>query len=292
MYYLSSIFAGLIVAIMIVINGSLAAYYGLYSSTVIIHFVGAVLTLLFMIIKKENPFYKKGIPFWIYCGGTIGVTVTICNNMAFGKISVTALLALGLLGQSLTSIVIDHFGLFHMEQRRFIRNKLLGFLLTIVGIVIMMIPIEVSSIVAIVVSLLSGVGIVLSRTINALLAERTSTLTSTFYNFFMGLLVGLILFFLLGGSEPIANGVPLNKNILIYSGGFLAIFSVSILNIVVAKISSFYMTLLLFIGQVFSGIILDAIIQGSFSSQSLAGGIFVGGGLCFNLWMDYKNKTK
>lgn len=292
MYYLYSILAGVIIAVMVAINGSLANYYGLYSSTVIIHMVGTIFTLLIMIIKKERPVYRRTIPFWVYTGGIIGVTITICNNLAFGRISVTALLALTLLGQSITSILIDHYGCFRMQQHQFRNNKLFGLLLTLLGIILMMFPIHVSSITAIFVSLLSGVSIVLARTVNAVLAERSSVLNSTFFNFLMGLVVGLIVFFLFGRQEPITIGIPLNKNLLLYTGGFLSIFSVSILNIVVAKISSFYMTLLMFVGQVFSAVLIDAFLQGAFSMKSLLGGILVGAGLCFNLWVDYKGDEK
>ena len=55
--------------------------------------------------------------------------------------------------------------------------------------------------IAIIVSLLTGVTLVTSRVANAKLAEYSSTLTSTFYNYFVGLIVSLIALMFLGHEE-------------------------------------------------------------------------------------------
>jgi hypothetical protein len=44
----------------------------------------------------------------------------------------------------------------------------------------------------------------------------------------------------------------------------------------------------LFIGQVFSGLLIDVIISQSFSLRNMIGGIFVAAGLCVNLLLDRK----
>jgi len=63
-------------------------------------------------------------------------------------------------------------------------------------------------------------------------------------------------------------------------------------NITVVKVSAFYLTLLIFIGQIFSGILIDAVISGEFSARILTGGILVAIGLCVNLLLDRKKFGK
>ncbi|MFA9465369.1 MAG: DMT family transporter [Velocimicrobium sp.] len=141
-------------------------------------------------------------------------------------------------------------------------------------------------IVAIIVSLLAGCTIVLARTVNARLAVETSLSTSTFYNFLFGFMTSVIVLFIYG-REDISNvGFMGSCHWWGYLGGIIGIFVVFILNLNVTKISSFYMTLLLFVGQVFMGILLDILLTHSFSLQQMLGGVFVLLGICINLYFD------
>jgi drug/metabolite transporter (DMT)-like permease len=54
------------------------------------------------------------------------------------------------------------------------------------------------------------------------------------------------------------------------------------------KISAFYLSLFMFIGQVFSGILVDLVLSHAFSPRNMIGGIFVTAGLCVNLLLDRK----
>lgn len=91
---------------------------------------------------------------------------------------------------------------------------------------------------------------------------------------------------ILGGYGQLYLNLLQPSNIWIYLGGVISIFVVVLSNITVTKISSFYMTLLLFIGQVFTGIFFDILLTHSFSKKNLIGCIFVATGLALNMWMD------
>ena len=141
MYYGLSTFTGFLIAVMIVINGGLTNLYGVYTATVIIHVAGLVFLCIWMLIKREGKsVMDTRLPFFYYIGGAIGVATTVFNNVSFGHISVSAILALGLLGQSIASIVIDHFGLLRMPKASFNRKKLLGIAFIVLGIVLMILP--------------------------------------------------------------------------------------------------------------------------------------------------------
>lgn len=144
-------------------------------------------------------------------------------------------------------------------------------------------------IVAIIVSLLAGATIVLSRTLNAKLAIETSLLASTFYNYLVGFLVAISTLLLFGKEELMHPGIRISTNIFIYFGGIFGIIVVLILNMTVSKISSFYVTLLLFIGQIFTGILLDVLLSKTYSIKQMIGGLFVILGLSINLYIDRKD---
>ncbi len=109
---------------------------------------------------------------------------------------------------------------------------------------------------------------------------------STVYNYIIGFSTSLIVLLIAGRGEAMFTAFTLPSNLWIYTGGILGVFTIMLLNITVTKISSFYMTLTLFIGQVFAGIIIDIVLSGSFSTNNLLGGILVALGLSLNVWFD------
>lgn len=96
MYYLLSLFSGILISLMVALNGGLTEKYGAYSATVFIHLTGLFLISALLVIHRDRPFLRRCT--WpLYLGGAIGVATTVFTNMAFGRISVSAILALGLI---------------------------------------------------------------------------------------------------------------------------------------------------------------------------------------------------
>ena len=289
MYYFLSLLTGILISIMIAFNGRLTTQYGVYSATVIIHIVGLIFITILAIANRERLFSKRQAWF-LYLGGAIGVLTTIFNNFAFGRISVSAILALGLFGQSVAGLLIDRYGLLNMQKYPFAKKKIIGLLFIIGGIVSMINDFET---IAVVVSFIAGVNIVISRTLNAKLADLTSVRTGTFYNYLVGLFISIPVLLLLGRNEILVlSEIVISPNWYIYLGGILGVCVVLLSNITVMKISAFYLTLLLFIGKVFSGILIDIVISQEFSSRNLIGGVLVAIGLCVNLLLDSKRFEK
>lgn len=285
MYYLISLLTGILISVMVAFNGGLTEIYGIYSATVIIHIAGLLLISSLVIINRERPFSKRQ-KWFLYLGGAIGVLTTAFNNLAFGQISVSSIMAAGLLGQSVTGIIIDHFGLMGMPKHPFLKRKIWGLLLIFCGMAAMT---DRFNMLALTVSFAAGVSIVISRTLNAKLADSTSVNIGTFYNYVVGLALSIPVYFLLGGGEISLTAIPLSPRFYIYLGGILGVCVVCLSNITVVKISAFYLSLFLFVGQIFSGIVIDAVISQAFSARNLIGGLFVALGLCVNLVLD-RNK--
>jgi transporter family-2 protein len=269
---------------MVAFNGGLTAQYGVYSATVIIHIVGLIFISGVVLAKRGNPFAER-YAWFLYLGGAIGVMTTIFNNFAFGRISVSAILALGLFGQSIMGIIVDQYGLMGMPRHPFGKRKLIGLGLILCGIAYMITDFHA---IAVAVSFAAGVIIVISRTLNARLAGLTSVQTSTFFNYAIGLAVSVSVYLLLGSQETAIPAFSISPDLYIYLGGMLGVCVVLLSNITVTKVSAFYLTLLIFIGQVFSGILIDIAIAQALSVHNLTGGILVTIGLCVNLVLDNK----
>ena len=280
MYYLLSLLIGILVAVMITVNGGLTALNGVYSAAVIIHVVGLILIGTIILFRKEKPFAKRH-PWYFYIGGVLGVAITASTNFAFGKISVSSILAVSLFGMSIAGVLTDQFGLFGMKKHPFRAYQIPGILLVLGGIVWMMNGgFALWPVLAV---FLSGVLLVISRSYNARLADETSVFVSTFFNYFCGLATAILVFLLFGLNEPIWRGFSFSPNWWIYLGGAIGVFTVWLSNVVVVKIPQLYITLLMFVGQVFTGVLMDALIDGSFSTENIIGGVFVSAGLALNL---------
>jgi transporter family-2 protein len=288
MYYLLALLSGVIISAMVTVNGGLTDHYGLYTSTLIIHLVGLLVITIITVTKFRSLRIPK-VPWFLLSGGAVGVLTVLFNNIAFGRISISSLLALGLFGQTIAAMLIDQFGLFGMNKEPFQWNKLFGLFLIAGGIIAMTNTFEP---VAVIVSLLSGVTIVVSRTTNAKLGERSSVLHATFMNYVLGTIVMLAVFPVLGRGEQVFSAADFSAAPWLYLGGIFGMAVVLLSNVVVVKISAFFVTLLAFAGQVFSGIVIDALMFDVFSSQILIGGVLVTLGLVVNLILDQRSRRR
>ena len=137
MNYFISIFTGIVLAIMISLNGGLGNISGNYASSVIIHFVGLIGIIFVLIFTKSKIKNLKGIPFYMFSGGLIGVLTVLFTNIGFSGLGVSLTVSLSLLGQLITSLIIDHFGYFNMPVIEFDKKKILGLIIIIAGIYVM-----------------------------------------------------------------------------------------------------------------------------------------------------------
>ncbi|MEG0256338.1 DMT family transporter [Vagococcus sp.] len=132
-----SVAIGMLITLMITLNGTLANATGNYTSSMLIHFLGLVGTIIVMIMANAKLKLRNNLSWYVYTGGVIGVLTVLFNNLSFATLGVSLTVALGLLGQSLSSLIIDHYGLLGMKKIPFESKKIIGLLLIIAGIVVM-----------------------------------------------------------------------------------------------------------------------------------------------------------
>lgn len=135
---------------------------------------------------------------------------------------------------------------------------------------------------------LSGVTIVLARVINYVLADKIGIFQGTFFNYLLGLLGSFALLFISGETLNLFSSSSYQGSWWAYLGGAVGVGVIALSSHLSSKISAFYLTLLLFIGQLFTGILLDYLIIGDFSMLKILGGALVVTGLAYNLWIDKK----
>lgn len=291
LHYALSALAAMATSVMILVNGELTAAYDLYLGTVIIHVVGLALISAACAAKRERMLAVKGIPPVVFLGGAIGVLTTMFNNLAYGQIDVSVIVALNLVGQAVSALIVDQFGLFGMPTSKLNSGKLLGVCFMVIGIAFMMSGAAFKP-VPVILSLLTGVTLTLARYLNAQLAARTSTLVSTWYNYVVGLTVAAIVW--AGACMTGTSFVPgaLVPPAWIYLGGAIGVMIVLQANISTRHLSAFAMTLVLFIGQIFMGVVLDAALTHTFPMVNMVGGIFVLVGLAANMFVDARMKKR
>ena len=138
-------------------------------------------------------------------------------------------------------------------------------------------------------AILCGVTNVLSRSVNFVLSEKIGMYQSTLFNYIFGLSGSFLLLLISGETFKLFTASSYDAPWFVYAGGLLGVIVVTMLSFLSSKVSSFYLTLLLFVGQLFTGIIIDALSTGKISFYQLIGGALVVLGLSYNLYIDKAN---
>ncbi|MBS6508459.1 MAG: DMT family transporter [Paraclostridium bifermentans] len=136
------------------------------------------------------------------------------------------------------------------------------------------------------IAIISGITNVISRSVNFVLSEKLGVYQSTLFNYIFGLIGSILILLISGEASQLFESTSYDANWLAYTGGLVGVAVVSLQVFLSSKVSSFYLTLLLFVGQLFTGIILDFILSGKISIWQVVGGILVIIGLSYNLYID------
>jgi transporter family-2 protein len=144
----------------------------------------------------------------------------------------------------------------------------------------------------ILISILSGVSIVVARTVNSNLAEKLGLLEGTFYNFLTGLMLSIILLIINWNNEIVSQLINSQIPLWAYLGGLFGIGIVLLSNYVIPRVSAFYVTILVFLGQLLIGYVIDYFTIGTVSMTKLLGGLLVLIGMSYNLYVDNAPESK
>jgi transporter family-2 protein len=287
MYALFAPLAGGLLTLMNILNSALAARVGNYVSLLVIHSVGLVALCLVLLARKEKSSGAK-LPFYYYGGGFVGVGTVLACNVAYGSLDTALAVALALLGQLIGSIVVDATGLLGRKKYPLSARSLPGIVLAFVGIIIIAGSWE-GKIGFMALALISGFLPSISFTMNSQLGVARGIFKSAWMNYAVGLATSLALIAIV--RPPLAQGAAgLGDTGILYiaGGGLLGVVMIVVTNFIFPKIPALWSTLLMFTGQALTGVIIDAVAQGSFSGRKLAGTLVVLAGMGVNAALDRK----
>lgn len=140
----------------------------------------------------------------------------------------------------------------------------------------------------IILAFLTGCAVILSLVINSKLAEKIGIFQGALINYTVGLLFSILVLIINYKYIDIAIELFANIPFWVYLGGFIGVIVLSINNIVIPKIPTIYSALLLFIGQLSMGMLIDFFIGNSISMGKIAGGLLILCGMLYNFYVDKK----
>lgn len=135
-------------------------------------------------------------------------------------------------------------------------------------------------------SILAGASVVLGRVINSRLCEKIGTLQSTLINYIVGLIFSIMFLFISQDKFKMSLKAFATIPFWAYLGGLIGVVIIMTSNYITPRITAFYITLLVFIGQLFIGCVIDYFVFHELSITKAIGGLFVLVGLSYNLWID------
>lgn len=285
MYKISASVIGILIAVMLAFNGVLSGKIGSITTLPVVHIAGFLTVSLVLLLTKEKH-DGKPVPLYLNAGGIIGVCLVLMNNRCFDSLGASLTLSLGILGQSIGSIIADSTGFLGLKKYPFDNRKFAGLILLSIGAFIMTDSWR-GDILSIILAFTAGVFVILSMIINSQLSKRIGTFHGVRRNYLTGLISSVLVLYFTGfDSGEFMRILPDVHPVYLLGGGFLGVMIVAGSNRVLPRIPAIYTTLLIFGGQAVAGIIIDYIISGILIPRKLVGVLIIIIGLFINLLLE------
>lgn len=140
----------------------------------------------------------------------------------------------------------------------------------------------------IILAMIGGILTTLSMIVNSSLGKKIGLIQSTCINYIVGLICSTLVLLVLGSSVQVNVDSLVKMPFYIFLGGVIGVSVVYCSNIIVPKIPVVYSTLLLFVGQVVTGIVIDFFVMSEISFSKLIGALIIIIGILFNSKVDEK----
>lgn len=271
MYYALLALTGGLVSLMLAANGELSQAVGIVPAMVLVHLSGVFFSLPAVRLDRQPALSQA--PLWLYLPGLIGVASTWANIYCATRLGVTMTLSLQLLGQLLSSLIVDASGVLGTARQPLSPARLLTLGLAALGCLLMAEQLVIEPL-AIGLALGSGLLLTLTSAMNALLGSYIGAFRAVRVNFLTGLL-GSLLIFALSQPElgPLAAKLLALPWYISLGGGVCGVLLVAGMNLCLPRVSILYCTLIRFLGQLAVGLGLSLLAGGVLSSSLLSGGL-------------------
>ena len=257
---------------MLTANTMLASTAGQLPAILIIHSVGLIPTAAAWLIDRKNPSEKQDAPFYLYLAGAFGIFMTFSGAYCIQRLGASMTVSLIISGQLLAALIVDSIGLFSWKKQPLTLPRLAAVFIAFGGVIVMTDDFRLQFI-PVAMAAFSGIVNQTNLILNAELSSRIGLKKGTMMNFLMGLITGLIL---LGLFRILAPSIPLSPAgtripIPAYTGGLLGALLVFGMNSNLKKVSVFKSAILLFIGQILIGTLMDIILLDQFKMRTIGG---------------------
>ncbi len=130
-----ALLAGTSLAIQAGINGGLGRKIGAIEGAFVSFSVGAIVLLLLMIFAgKGNILNVMNVPKWQLTGGVLGAFIVYGTVLTVPKIGVALTMVSLIVGQVMTSMILDHTGIFSGKQIPFDTSRFIAVILLAVAL--------------------------------------------------------------------------------------------------------------------------------------------------------------
>lgn len=140
MYMLLAVAAGVGIAFQAVINARLRVVVNsAIWASLIQTCVGLLMLGTIALVLREGPPLVTGlarVPWWVWTGGLLGATFVVTSIVAVAPLGAALMIASVIVGQIVTSLVIDHYGWLGVEVQRISATRAAGAVLLVAGLVL------------------------------------------------------------------------------------------------------------------------------------------------------------
>ena len=137
---LLALVAGVVLTVQVGVNSALRGGVGNPVMAALISFVVGSAALLAFLLLTRTPWPGRpqllAAPGWAWLGGVLGAFYVVSTIVVGPRIGAAALLALIVLGQLATSLLVDHFGWLGFPQHPLTPLRVLGSLMLFGGVLL------------------------------------------------------------------------------------------------------------------------------------------------------------
>jgi transporter family-2 protein len=107
---------------------------GAATSSLVVHLGGALLSAVLLLLRGgEQAQAWRSLPWYMLTAGFVGVALFLSVSHTVPRIGAAGAITLVIVGQLLTGLILDHFGLIGLATRAIDAGRAAGLLLVILG---------------------------------------------------------------------------------------------------------------------------------------------------------------
>ena len=136
MTYFLVFLSGVLLAAMQSFNGKLSTSIGIYGTSFLVHLIGGILLAFYITVIKKEKIRLHPMPLYAYAGGIFGLILVSFTSLTIAHIGNVLTTVLTITGQIFLSILLDHFGLFGVQQNSFNVRRIPALCLILLGVLL------------------------------------------------------------------------------------------------------------------------------------------------------------